>query len=204
MIIEQYGVKLKRVTEDDIELIRKWRNHKDIKKYFAFQKHITKKMQKKWFLSVNNKLNYFFIIIYKEEKIGIINCKNIDLKNKIGEGGIFIWNSKYLETEVPVFATICFLDFIFNFLNISNKSFIRILKNNKRAISYNKQIGYILLPGQGHNKLQYYVLTKEDYEKKAVRLRKAAQIISGDNDPPRFSGKKEDINLDEINSFLNE
>lgn len=202
MTIEQYGITLSRITENDIELIRYWRNHKEIRKYFAFQKQITKKMQEKWFRSINNCYNYFFLISYKGEKIGVINCKNADVKNMVGEGGIFIWEKKYLESEIPVLATLCLIDTIFYVLNISNKSVIRILKNNDRAIRYNRQLGYVLLPGQENKQLQYYVLTKQDYELKAPRLRRAAQIVSGDPLPPRVSGELNVNNLDEINSLL--
>jgi RimJ/RimL family protein N-acetyltransferase len=202
MTIEQYGITLTRITENDIELIRYWRNHKEIRKYFAFQKHITKKMQEKWFQSVNNRYNYFFLVSYKGEKIGVINCKNADIKNMIGEGGIFIWEKKYWESEIPVLATLCLIDTIFYALNISNKSVIRVLKNNERAIRYNQQLGYVLLPGQEHKKLQYYILTKQDYESKAPKLRRAAQILSGDHLPPRVKGEKNVNNLDVINVLL--
>ncbi len=202
MIIEQYGITLTRLTEADIELVRHWRNHKEIRKHFAFQKHISKKMQVKWFHAINNKNNYFFIISCKGEKIGVINCMKADVKNMIGEGGIFIWDPRYQGSEIPVFATLCLLDTIFFVLRISDKSVVRILKNNDRAIRYNKLLGYVLLPGQEHQKHQYYFLTKNDYEKKSEKIRRAAQIISGDFLPPRIKGSPSQINLDEINKVL--
>ncbi|MBL4668534.1 MAG: GNAT family N-acetyltransferase [Flavobacteriales bacterium] len=94
MIIEQYGIKLRRITESDIELIRYWRNHSDIREYMAFKKHITEKMQKEWFKSVNNKLNYYYIIESKGKDIGVINSKKINLKKMYGEGGVFVWEKR--------------------------------------------------------------------------------------------------------------
>ena len=60
LIINQYGVTLKRVEEQDIELIRKWRNYPSIRKQMGYQKIITKKRQKEWFRKINNKYNYYF------------------------------------------------------------------------------------------------------------------------------------------------
>ena len=45
MIIEQYNVKLYRLTFEDIELVRNHRNSHKIQQYMAYKKTITKKMQ---------------------------------------------------------------------------------------------------------------------------------------------------------------
>ena len=100
MIVEQYGIKLKRLTFQDIELVRKWRNHPDIRKRMAFKKHITQRMQEAWFNSINNKFNYYFLIEYKGKHIGVINTKSINLKEMYGEGGIFIWDTVPYEVNL--------------------------------------------------------------------------------------------------------
>lgn len=188
MIIEQYGIRLIRLQEEDIELVRFWRNHPKIKTKMAFKKHITQKMQLQWFNSINNRFNYYFIIEHKDKKIGLINTKNINFEAKYGEGGIFIWEENLEHEFVSVFASLCFINYHFLVLQKSNKSFIQILKTNEKAINYNQKLGYVLIPGQENVKNQYYILTKEDYLKKTKKLNKIAQKITGDYALPRVSG----------------
>lgn len=202
MIVEQYGIRLKRVTRDDIELIRNWRNHPDIRSRMAFKKHITRKMQEEWFESIDNKFNYYFLIEYNNKPIGVINSKNINLKEMYGEGGIFIWDKELDNEYVSVLASLCFLNTVFFKLKIFNKSFVQILKNNSRAINFNRSLGYVLLPNQEKQNNQYYVLTKEDYEAKTMKLQMVAAKLTGDYDLPRIIGSVSDKNLDEINELI--
>ena len=55
-------------------------------------------------------------------------------------------------------------------------------RNNRNAIAYNKALGYVLCEGQENIENQKYVLTKENFEKKADKIRKAAlQLCGWDN-----------------------
>lgn len=204
MIIEQYGIKLKRLTANDIELVRKWRNHPKIRQRMSFKKHISKEMQERWFESINNKYNYYYLIEYKGKDIGVINSKNLNLKDMYGEGGIFIWETELDSEFVTVLASLCFLNAVFFVLKIFNKSFIQILPTNYKAIQFNKSLGYVLVPGQNNSNNPYYVLTKEDYINKTEKLRNTAAKISNDFLPPRAYGEISDKNLDEINQVLSE
>jgi UDP-4-amino-4,6-dideoxy-N-acetyl-beta-L-altrosamine N-acetyltransferase len=201
MIIEQYGITLKRVELEDIELIRKWRNHPDIRKSMEFKKRITADMQRQWFDSINNPYNYYFLIYYQNQPMGVLNCKNINLKDTYGEGGIFIWDSSGGQ-YLPVFASLCLLNVVFSELQMFNKSFVKIHRDNKKAILFNKSLGYILVPGQEKSVFQYYILTKEDYFLKAAKWIQLAVKISGDDQKPRINGRIEVRNLDVINLAL--
>lgn len=202
MIIEQYGVKLKRITHDDIELIRFWRNHPDIRRNMAYKKHITKKMQLEWFESINNKNNYYFLIEYKGKDVGVINSKNVNMNDMYGEGGIFIWDTNLDFEFTAVLASLCFLNAVFFVLKIFNKSFVQILPTNQKAIQFNKNLGYVVVPGQEKSKNPYYVLTREDYISKTEKLRSIASKLSNDYSSPRAFGNVSDKNLDEINKVL--
>jgi hypothetical protein len=70
LILKQYGVTLTRIQEKDIELIRYWRNQSDIVNFMEYKNYIFPEAQKKWFASIDNKLNYYFIIEFENKKIG--------------------------------------------------------------------------------------------------------------------------------------
>jgi RimJ/RimL family protein N-acetyltransferase len=202
LTLQQYGVTLQRLTEEDIELVRYWRNQADIANYMEYRNYITEEAQKIWFKKINNSRNYYFIIIYEEKKIGLINVKEYNPTAGYGEGGIFIWNKDYIETPAAVYATLCLLNFIFIELDIANISRARILRNNPRAIYYNKLIGYKLLPGQEDVENQLYELTREDYLKFGSKLNKAAAALNEQDAELRFSGTVCTENLEEINRLL--
>ena len=202
IIIEQYGVKLIRLQEKDIELVRYWRNQSDIANFMEYRDDITPAQQINWFKSINNKLNYYFIIEYHTKKVGLINSKNYNPELGFSEGGIFIWDKNYIDSYVAIYSTLCLLNFIFYHLKISKKSMARILRTNSRAIQYNKQIGYKLLPNQENIENQLYELSQEDYMKAGSKLNKAAALLCSGNETLKYSGVICDENLDEVNQLL--
>lgn len=201
-VLKQYGILLKRINANDIELIRIKRNSPNIRKYMGYKKKISEKEQIEWFKKVNNPFNYYFLIIINDNPIGVINCKDVVVNEEYGEGGIFIWDNDFLNTPYPIFASLILLDFIFNKLKIGDKSFIRILPTNTKAIKYNKMLGYVLIPGQEKAKNQWYVLTKEVYNKKAEKLRLAAKNYTETDGYLTLFGEKSDANLEKINALL--
>lgn len=200
--LKQYGIELRRITSDDIELIRTWRNHPDIRKTMAYQKKISPVQQKEWFKRIDNKLNYYFLILIKNEPVGVINCKEVNEKDQYGEGGIFIWDEQYRSTPYPVFATLVLTDFIFNELKYGDKSFIRTLKDNTVARTYNQILGYTLIPGQQRVKNQWYVLTRETFNRKAKSLRKAAMIYTQTDGVLEVYGEISKKNIMELNTYI--
>jgi RimJ/RimL family protein N-acetyltransferase len=201
LTLEQYGVRLVRIQEKDIELVRQWRNRPDVANYMEFREHISPEDQKNWFDSINNKYNYYFIIEFEGNKVGLINVRNYDPSRGYGEGGIFISDKRYIDSFAAVFASLCLLNFMFVKLGICRVSRIRILRDNERAIMYNKQLGYKLLPGQDDIENQVYELNIEDYKTIGNKLNTVAGKISGKPDL-KYSGEVSEQNVDAINVLL--
>jgi UDP-4-amino-4,6-dideoxy-N-acetyl-beta-L-altrosamine N-acetyltransferase len=166
-MVTKYGITLSRLTENKIELIRQWRNDPKIAQYMEFKEYITPEMQVTWFNKINNESNYFFIIEFEEKEIGLINIKEIDEKE--GEAGIFIFDDTYLNSDVSFRASLCLNDFGFETLHLKRMK-AHILRTNKRAIQFNKLIGYKIAENQDSILNQLYYLTKEDYSIKKERI----------------------------------
>lgn len=202
LILEQYGAKLVRLTQENLELVRNWRNQSDITHYMEYRNYITPEAQIKWFHSVNNQYNYYFIIEFEGKKVGLINAKNFVPEKGFGEGGIFIGEKEYINSFAAVFSTLCLLNFVFTVLTSCNASHIRILKNNDRAIHYNKLLGYTLLPGQEQVENQLYFLSREQYLETGIKLNKAAAVLNEHESQLRYSGTVCAENSEEINKLL--
>ena len=131
--IEKYGVTLRRLAAEDIELVRQWRNDAEVNQYMEYREYITAEMQQKWFRSIDNNQNLFYVIEYKGEKIGLISTFGIDWNKMQAECGIFIWAKKYWQSVVPVFAVLTMLDINFLVLDFDRfnvqQSIIDLLKN---------------------------------------------------------------------------
>ena len=192
MKLIKYGLTLKRLTEEDLELLRTWRNSSQVNKFMEFRDYITPEEQLEWFNSINTPDNFYYIIIYNGEKIGMINEKGFDRFGKqTSESGLFLSSDKYKNSYVPVFASLILLEMSFFFLG-GKDSYIRILQENLSSISYNKQLGYVLCPGQENIKNQKYILTRENFVAKTNKVRKAALKISGGDKNMYLVWEKED------------
>jgi len=179
MIVRGFGIQLIRLRHEHIEMVREKRNSRNIAQYMEFREEITPQMQEKWFQSINNKFNNYFLIEFNGEKVGMIYGAQVDWeKRETGNGGIFIWEGKWLETPVPLAASLMLTET--SFMIGLDLTYVKILNDNNRAIAFNKNLGYEILPGQEKNYNQKYVLTKENYFKKAERFRHAYVKQYGD------------------------
>ena len=167
MIIKKYGIELHRLEHKDIELVRQMRNKESIRSKMFYQEVITEEMQEKWFKSIDNMYNYFFVIVYDGEKIGLINGKDVDFEARTCEGGIFIWDEKYWFTGIPVQASICLIELTFN-IALLRKVYAHIREDNTISLYYNKLLGYEQVTSQGENT---HVLTAENYSNKAEKIK---------------------------------
>lgn len=180
MIITGFGIVLVRLQHQDIELVRQHRNSEAISRFMESRQEISKEEQEKWFAAIDNKFNNYFIVVYKGQKIGLIYGADIDWEKKeTGNGGIFIWNESLLETHAPLAASMLLTEV--SFLIGMERTYIKVLRDNQRAISYNENLGYEILTGQEDVINQKYVLTKENYYSKAARFRKTFVRMFGEN-----------------------
>lgn len=160
--IEKYGITLRRLTHDKIELVRQWRNNPKISQYMEFREYITPEMQERWFKNIDNKENLFYIIVINNEEIGLINIKDIDLTSHSGEGGVFIWDDRYLNSDVSYRAHLALFDAVFE-NNIVSQIISHVLSDNRRAQRFTQFLGFQLAEGQDLIYNQLYILDSNTY-----------------------------------------
>lgn len=171
MILSGYGVELIRLRHEDIELVRQMRNMPEIAQHMEYREFITPEMQERWFQSINVPSSHYYIIRCNGKKAGLINGAHIDWEKKeTRSGGIFIWDSEPLQPYGALNASLLLTDT--SFILGLERTYIKVMRNNKAAISYNLQLGYVLLPGQEEMLNQEYVLTEENYTRKTAKAKK--------------------------------
>lgn len=202
MIAEQYGIIYKRVTLEDIEILRYWRNQNYIRSTMQYKEYITPNMQKKWFESINNKYNYYFIIEHQQKKIGLISCKDAEPNSNVAEGGIFIWDKNYWGTSIPALASLTMLQAVFDVFQSGEASIATVACNNKVALDFNLNLGYEIKEKTLDGNYYKLYLSKERYNMHCRKLIKAAQILNKDCSELKLTAEYSDLLPDKINEFI--
>ncbi len=179
MIIKKYGITLERLTEADIELVRQHRNSELIRKRMFYQQLITEEEQKKWFQTINNDLNYYFLILHKGKKIGLTHANIDSYEEGVSHGGIFIWEPTAMQSHLPIIASVCATDLIF-FLVKMKRSMAEVRADNKIALEYNQKFGYKIVTELSDNEKYVLELTPENYLETAKTIREMVKKMSGD------------------------
>ena len=198
MIIRNFGITLSQLTLEDIELVRYWRNSKEISCVMEYQKFITEEEQKKWYNSLNPLSDFYFLINYKGVKVGLIHTSHINWKNKTADAGLFIWDKDYLGTHIPVLASLAMLECFFENFGLQNY-FAKVSRENAVAVRYNLTLGFCLREKSNDSSFDIYVLEKENYLKASEKLKRFAATIS--NEKPQLQIQPELLN--ELQKLMN-
>lgn len=171
MKISKYGVSLERLTENKIELVRQWRNHEKIRAVMDFKDYISPEMQKLWFEKINNHHHFYFIISYNNKDIGLIHTADINYVKKTAWSGLFIAEEEYINSTVPIAASLAMLDFFMD-NKIIEKVYAKVMNNNKKALLYNLQLGFDIEDEESSEKFTIISLTSKNYNNKAKSIKK--------------------------------
>ena len=168
MKISKYNIDLIRVDETHLELLRGWRNSDFVSSKMIFSEHITSEMQKKWFESINNDQNYYFLAVYNNQKVGVMHVKNIE--NNAGEAGIYLASADYENTDVVARMVLCFNDFIFDELKL-DYIYSQVKIDNFKAISSSIAQGCVKDEEKSTNEIVSFILKPENYRKKTNKIK---------------------------------
>jgi RimJ/RimL family protein N-acetyltransferase len=138
LVLCNYGVELRRLTHDKIEMVRCWRNSPAIRETMFFQDEITPEMQEAWFRKIDNDKNLYCIIVFRNEEIGLINVK--DIETGTGESGIFIHDTRYLSTDIAYRSHLVLFDYVYKHLGLKY-TYSHIRSDNVKAIRFAEFLG---------------------------------------------------------------
>lgn len=135
---------LREITEADTEDVLCWRNGESVKKYFIYQKDITREEHLNW---LKNKVGtgevIQFIIVEKEtgKGIGSVYLENIDKKHNKAEYGIFIGENTKTGKGYGTLAAKRIIQYAFEELKL-HRLYLRVYEENSRAIASYEKAGF--------------------------------------------------------------
>lgn len=142
-MVKEMNIKLDIISEEDIELLRKWRMSPEVTRYMFTDPIITIEQQRKWYQAIcNNKEDYYWIIKCNDIRIGYISITNIDRENKSCEIGHYIGETSYLRKGISKIIESNVYDFVFEKLKLETIVFM-MLKENEAAYCLHQSLGAV-------------------------------------------------------------
>ncbi len=138
------NVMLRRITIEDTDNIIKWKNKPEVKKNFCIQDDLTREVHLKWFANKiqTGEVEQFIIIDRTTNTpVGSTYLRDIDMKNKKAEFGIFIGEDSARNKGIGTDTTKLMLQYAFEKLKL-NKVFLRVFANNLAAIKAYEKAGF--------------------------------------------------------------
>ena len=168
----------RKITQNDLEIILKWRNHKKIRNNMINNKLINKKDHFMWFKTINKNPNIkAFLVFYEKNLFGYLNIEILDNKKKLCTFGM------YLRPDISfpglgLLLEIYTLKFIFTNLKMK-KITGKVLKSNSPMIKIHELMGFKfkkIIKKENFKNILEVSLTKEKW---LDRLKKIKNKYSG-------------------------
>lgn len=164
--------------EEVIELVRTWRNNKNISKYMLTNHYISKDEHELWIKKLKSTDRAkTWVIKYKDKPIGIASLSDIDYGKKITDWGFYIAEESSRGKGVGSSVLYNLIEYVFGKMNFV-KMKTMVLSNNGVALKLYEKFGF----------------KKEDIEKqKLVRDGKKVDVIKVALDKNEWKEIKEKI-----------
>jgi UDP-4-amino-4,6-dideoxy-N-acetyl-beta-L-altrosamine N-acetyltransferase len=135
-------VSFENVKFEDIELIRNWRNSKEVAQYMYTDGIISNEEQVNWFSKISNSSNSkYWIINFDDTKIGLVNITNIDFPKASCSWAFYIGETRYRESGAAVQTEFNLIEKAFFELNLKIIN-CEVISTNIQVLNLHKRFGF--------------------------------------------------------------
>jgi hypothetical protein len=173
MRLEAYGIKLRSICQEDLEMVRQWRNAPHVRENMEFREVIHPADQQKWFADLDAERNLYLLASHDDHPFAVLHVKDIDWESKSGEAGIFVGDEGYLSTFLPVLAVLAMMDLVLVDMGMSRLE-AKVRSDRPEILDFNRHLGYSPLPDQQGRDFVRLQTTPEAYLYAAKVLRRQA------------------------------
>lgn len=153
---------IRQVVEDDLEMLREWRNNPENTRFLRKIPYITKEMQKQWFCSyLSNEDELMFVIEETEdinEVVGSFSMYNFS-EDKAEFGKFLVGNNNAHGKSVGLNALIAAMIISKKMLKLK-KLYLHVYEKNKAAVKVYKKAGFFIDKKliSGDNEVEYKMI----------------------------------------------
>ena len=131
------------IKDDHIELVRKWRNSKEVSQYMYTEDVISSESQKEWFKYISNSDNYkYWMISYNNQLLGVVNLYDIDTRNQSAFWAFYLGDTSVRGAGIGGKVEYQILKYVFDELKF-HKLNCEVLGFNELVINMHKKFGFI-------------------------------------------------------------
>ena len=135
-------IKLRKIDENDIELVRQWRNSKHVSAFMFTDSTITEKQQQLWFKKINlENSSIYWIIEYKGKKLGLASLTSIDKILSSCYWAFYLGDLSFRGVGIGAKIEYNILQYVFNELKL-NKLRCEVFVNNEKVIKMHEKFGF--------------------------------------------------------------
>ncbi|MGN0377040.1 MAG: UDP-4-amino-4,6-dideoxy-N-acetyl-beta-L-altrosamine N-acetyltransferase [Suilimivivens sp.] len=144
MRLQEKDIYLRPMTEEDTDLIVKWRNKDFVRKNFIYRKSFTREGHLHWIETMvkTGKVVQFIICTEDDKPVGSVYLRDIDTNHRKAEYGIFIGEESALSRGYGTQAAKLMIRYAFDELKL-HKLMLRVLAGNERARRSYEKAGFV-------------------------------------------------------------
>jgi len=134
-------INLKELTKDDLELVRQWRNSKEVAVYMYTENYISKDQQIKWFEKINWDNSKYWVIEYDGKKLGLASINFIDRTLQSCYWAFYLGDTSVRGAGIGAKVEYNVLRFVFDELAL-NKLRCEVFVTNDKVIKMHEKFGF--------------------------------------------------------------
>jgi len=134
-------IELIKLSLDDIEQVRVWRNSPNVASYMYNEREISPSEQRNWFNSINEEKSRYWLISYDEKKIGLASVTGIDHTLQSCYWAFYLGDSSVRGAGIGAKVEYNVLEYVFNELKL-NKLRCEVFVDNDKVIKMHEKFGF--------------------------------------------------------------
>lgn len=159
---ENDWIRFREISEDDLDLVRSWRNQDEIRKWFVHSEVVSEASHLEWYQRyLENDQDYYFIVEDKVHGYGSIGTVGFYFLDDGGVefGRLMIGNEAAKGQGYGYKIMNLFHELVFDVLQVSY-SYLEVYCHNKAAVRTYIKAGYEVIDKMNKNKEEMYIMKK--------------------------------------------
>ena len=135
-------IELKHIQEEDLELIRTWRNSEEVNKYMYTELNLTPEDQIRWFEKIKqDTTSEYWVIKYNNVSLGLANITNINYNFNSCDWAFYLGDTSVRGMGIGSKVEYNIITYVFNKLKL-NKLNCEVFTFNENVIKMHETFGF--------------------------------------------------------------
>lgn len=134
-------INLRKLSVNDLETVRNWRNSPEVKSYMYNEQHISEEQQQKWFDNINWNTSHYWVIEYQDKPLGLASVNNIDRTLQSCYWAFYLGDTTVRGAGIGAKVEFNVLEYVFTELKL-NKLRCEVFVSNDKVIKMHEKFGF--------------------------------------------------------------